>query len=54
MAMLDQLKLAEATPKKDRTPLGRSRRRLADALDHQIELAEADNAEITLSHTRRR
>ncbi len=54
MAMLDQLKLAEATPKKDQTPLGRSRRRLADALNLQIELAKADSAGTTLSRTRRR
>lgn len=54
MAMLDQLKLAEASPKKDRTPLGRCRRRLADALELQIELAKSDSAGTALSRTRRR
>ena len=54
MAVLDQLTLASATPKRDTTPAGRFRRRLLDAVDLQIEIAKADGAGTELKRTRRR
>ncbi len=55
MTALSQLKLAAATPTRDRTPVGRVRRRLLDGLDLQIELAAAaDGAGTTVSRTRQR
>ena len=54
MTMLEQLKLADATPKKDRSPTARLCRKLLDALDLQIDLAEADGAETEVKRTRQR
>jgi hypothetical protein len=54
MAMLDQLTLASATPKRDTTPIGRFRRRLIDGLDLQIEMAKADAAGADFRRNRQR
>ena len=54
MAMLDQLTLASATPKRDTTPIGRFRRRLTDGLDLQIEIAMADAAGAVFRRNRQR
>lgn len=54
MAMLDQLTLASATPKRDATPIGRFRRRLIDGLDLQIEMAKADAAGADFRRNRQR
>ena len=44
MAVLDQLKLTNATPRREASPVERFRRRLVDAIQLQIELANADLA----------
>jgi hypothetical protein len=54
MAVLDQLTLAAATPKKDNTPLGRFRRRLVEALDVQLDIANADSAGTVFTRSRQR
>ncbi len=54
MTALSQLKLASATSTRERTPIGRVRRRRLDDFDLQIELAAADGADTTLSRTPRR
>ena len=54
MAMLDQLTLASATPTRDKTPTGRFRRRMAEALDLQIDIAKADGAGTEFRRTRQR
>ena len=54
MPMLDQLTLASATPSRDKTPTGRFRRRLVEALDLQIEIAKADASGTDFRRSRQR
>ena len=54
MPVLDQLKLSDASPRKDLSPVAQFRRRLVDALRVQIELAEADKVGVPLNRTRQR
>ena len=54
MAVLDQLKLTNATPRREASPVERFRRRLVDAIQLQVELANADLAGRPLSRTRQR
>ena len=54
MAVLDQLKLTNATPRREASPVEHFRRRLVDAIQLQIELANADLSGRPLNRTRRR
>ena len=54
MAVLDQLKLTNATPRREASPVERFRHRLVDAIQLQIELANADLAGRPLNRTRKR
>jgi len=54
MAVLDQLRITDASPRRDLSPTGRFRRRLVEALRLQIQLANADSAGVPLNRTRQR
>ncbi len=54
MAILDQIRVTSATPQRSASPVARFRRRLAEALELQIELAKADEVGQALTRTRKR
>ena len=54
MAVLDQLSLSNAAPQRDMSPIGRFRRKIIEAIDLQIAMAEAHAAGTDLKRTRKR
>ena len=54
MSILLQFSLSNVTPRKDRSPIGRFRRRLVSAVETQIELANAEIAGENVQRTRER
>jgi hypothetical protein len=54
MAIIDQLQLNDSKPQKDKSPIGRFRRRLVRAIELQIELAAAEIAGQPHSLSRKR
>ena len=54
MAVLDQLTLSNAVPKRDTSPAGRFRRRLVEAIDLQVAMAEAEATGAEFRRTRSR
>ena len=54
MAVLDQLSLSNAAPKRDTSPTGRFRRKIIEAIDLQIAMVEAQAAGTELKRTRSR
>ena len=54
MSILYQLKITAASPKKDASPIGRFRRRMVEAIDLQIEIANADATGQAFTRTRQK
>ena len=54
MPFLDQLDVTSASPARDRSPIGRFRRRLANAIRVQIQLAQAEQEGRSLDLTKQR
>ena len=54
MSILHQLKMTAASPKKDASPIGRFRRRMVEAIDLQIDIANADATGQAFTRTRQK